>query len=122
MNARVLTTLLVLACAARAWGQDMKPGQSKADAQAEDPKARAIREAYEEQLRRDRQEVTINAKNATVAQIVEEFRRQTGWNIVVDFKNIPEDYRIDEFRVEKEKAREALDAFVSQGRAVRWRC
>ena len=66
MNARVLTTLLVVAFAARAWGQDMKPGQSKADAQAEDPKARAIREAYEEQLRRYRQEVTIGAKNATV--------------------------------------------------------
>jgi type IV pilus assembly protein PilQ len=114
MNARVLTTLLVLACAARAWGQNMKPGQSKPDAQAEDPKAKAIREAYEEQLRRDRQEVTINAKNATVPQIVEEFRRQTGWNIVVDYKNIPEDYRIDEFRVEKEKAKEALDAFVSK--------
>ena len=61
MNARVLTTLLVVAFAARAWGQDMKP---KSD-QAEDPKAKAIREAYEEQLRRDRQEVTINVKNAT---------------------------------------------------------
>jgi type IV pilus assembly protein PilQ len=114
MNARVLTTLLVLAFGARAWAQDMKSGQSRADAQAEDPKAKAIREAYEEQLRRDRQEVTINAKNATVAQIVEEFRRQTGWNIVVDFKNIPEDYRIDDFRVEKEKAKVALDAFVSK--------
>jgi type IV pilus assembly protein PilQ len=114
MNARVLTTLLVLAVGARAWAQDMKPGQAKPDAQGEDPKAKAIREAYEEQLRRDRQEVTINARNATVTQIVEEFRRQTGWNIVVDYKNIPEDYRIDEFRVEKEKAREALDAFVTK--------
>jgi type IV pilus assembly protein PilQ len=111
MNARVLTTLLVLAFAARAYGQDMKP---KAEAQAEDPKAKAIREAYEEQLRRDRQEVTINLKNTTVNQIVEEFRRQTGWNIVVDYKNIPEDYRIDEFRVEKQKAKTALDAFVSK--------
>jgi type II secretory pathway component GspD/PulD (secretin) len=110
MNARVLTTLLVVALAARAWGQDMKP---KSD-QGEDPKAKAIREAYEEQLRRDRQEVTINVKNATVNQIVEEFRRQTGWNIVVDYKNIPEDYRIDEFRVEKQKAKGALDAFVNK--------
>ena len=114
MNARVLTTLLVVACAARAWGQDMKPAQSRPDSQAEDPKAKAIREAYEEQLRRDRQEVTVNVKNATVGQIVEEFRRQTGWNIVVDYKNIPEDYRIDELRIEKEKAKSALDAFVSK--------
>ena len=71
-GACVLTTLLALAFAAQAWGQDLKPAQSKSDSQAEDPKAKAIREAYEEQLRRDRQEVTIKVKNATVDQIVDE--------------------------------------------------
>jgi hypothetical protein len=81
-------------------------------ASAEDPKARAIREAYEEQLRRDRQEVTIQTKNATVDQVVEEFRRQTGWNIILDHKNIPSDLRVDEMRVTKENARAALDAFA----------
>jgi type II secretory pathway component GspD/PulD (secretin) len=115
IGARVcLTMLLALAFAARAWAQDMKPAQTKPDSQAEDPKARAIREAYEEQLRRDRQEVTLNFKNATIDQIVDEFRRQTGWNIVIDKKNIPEDYRVDELRIEKEKAKAALDAFVSK--------
>jgi type II secretory pathway component GspD/PulD (secretin) len=115
VRARVcLTTLLALAVGAQAWAQDMKPVQSRPESQAEDPKARAIREAYEEQLRRDRQEVTINVKNATIDQVVDEFRRQTGWNIVVDKKNIPEDFRVDEFRVEKEKARAALDAFVAK--------
>jgi type IV pilus assembly protein PilQ len=114
-GARVcLTTLLVLAFAARAWGQDMKPAQPRPDAQGEDPKARAIREAYDEQLRRERQEVTIKARNATVDTIVDEFRRLTGWNIVVDKKNIPEDYRIDELIIEKEKARAALAAFVAK--------
>jgi type IV pilus assembly protein PilQ len=109
-----LMTLLALSAAARVWAQDMKPLQSRPESQAEDPKAKAIREAYEEQLRRDRQEVTINVKNATVDQVVDEFRRQTGWNIVIDKKNIPEDYRIDELRVEKERATAALDAFVSK--------
>ena len=114
-GARVcLTTLLVLAFAARTWGQDMKPAQPRPDAQGEDPKARAIREAYDEQLRRERQEVTIKARNATVDTIVDEFRRLTGWNIVVDKKNIPEDYRIDELIIEKEKARAALAAFVAK--------
>jgi hypothetical protein len=89
---------------------------SAAPIPVEDPKARAIREAYEEQLRRDRQEVTINAKNATVNQVVEEFRRQTGWNIIVDHKSIPSDYRVDEMRVAKEDARAALDAFVVANR------
>jgi type IV pilus assembly protein PilQ len=121
VRARVcLATLLALAVGTQAWAQDpSRAGQEpktamRPESQAEDPKARAIREAYEEQLRRDRQEVTINVKNATVDQVVDEFRRQTGWNIVIDKKNIPEDYRIDEFRVEKEKARAALDAFVEK--------
>jgi len=114
-GARVcLTMLSVLVCAAPVMAQDMKPAQSKPDAQAEDPKAKAIREAYEEQLRRERQEVTIVQHNATIDQIVEDFRRQTGWNIVVDKKNIPEDYRVDDLRIEKEKARDALAAFVSK--------
>src|SRR6185436_14518004 len=65
-------------------------------------------------LRRDRQEVTINIKNGTIDQVVDEFRRQTGWNVVIDKKNIPEDFRIDEFRVDKEKAKAALDAFASK--------
>jgi type IV pilus assembly protein PilQ len=103
----------VLAFASLSWGQDVKPAQpAKQDAQAEDPKAKAIRETYEEQLRRDRQEVTLRRRNATVDEIVQDFRGQTGWNIVLDKKNIPEDYRIDEFIVDKERARAALDAFV----------
>lgn len=114
-GARVcLTTLVALIFAARAWGQEMKPAQTAPDAQAEDPKAKAMREAYEEQLRRDRQEVTLNFRNATVDQIVDEFRRQTGWNIVIDKKNIPDDFRVDEFRVEKEKAFAALQAFAAK--------
>src|SRR5258706_7595450 len=108
IGARVLMTLLALAFSAQAWGQDMKASQG------EDPKAKAIREAYEAELRRDRQEVTVNIKTGTIDQVVDEFRRQTGWNIVIDKKNIPEDFRVDEFRVDKEKAKAALDAFASK--------
>jgi len=114
-GARVcLTMLMALVCSAPVLAQEMKPAQTKPDAQAEDPKAKAIREAYEEQLRRERQEVTIVQHNATVDQIVEDFRRQTGWNIVLDKKNIPDDYRVDDLRIEKEKAKSALAAFVSK--------
>jgi hypothetical protein len=109
-----LTMLAVVVCGAPVLAQEMKPAQSKPDTQAEDPRAKAIREAYEEQLRRERQEVTIVQHNATIDQIVEDFRRQTGWNIVVDKKNIPEDYRVDDLRIEKEKARDALAAFVAK--------
>lgn len=109
-----LTMLAILVCAAPVMAQEMKPAQSRPDAQAEDPKAKAIREAYEEQLRRERQEVTIVQHNATIDQIVEDFRRQTGWNIVVDKKNIPEDFRVDDLRIEKEKAKDALAAFVAK--------
>ncbi len=114
-GARVWLTLFALALgASAAWSQEPKPAAAKADAQAEDPKAKAVREAYEEQLQRERQEVTIKVRNATVDQVVDEFRRQTGRNIVVDKKNIPEDFRIDEFIVEKELVRSALDAFVAK--------
>lgn len=103
------TMLAVLAAATALRAQDAKP---PATPQEQDPRARAVREAYEEQLRRDRQEVTIKVRNASVDQIVDEFRRQTQWNIVVDRRNIPDDYRVDEFIVEAEPARKALEAFA----------
>jgi type IV pilus assembly protein PilQ len=114
-GARVWMTMFAVALgAAVASAQDPKAAPAKADAQAEDPKAKAVREAYEEQLQRERQEVTIKARNATVDAVVEEFRRQTGWSIVVDKKNLPEEYRIDEFIVEKERARTAMEAFIAK--------
>ncbi len=111
----VLSMLIAAAFGFAAWGQEpagpAKPAQAAPD---EDPRAKAIREAYEEQLRRERQEVTMTERNASVAQIVEQFRRQTGWNIVVDYKNIDDTYRIDEFIVVREQARKALEAFATK--------
>ena len=50
---------------------------------AEDSRAQAVREAYEEQLRRDRQAVTIKARNGALDATIDEFSRQTGWNMIV---------------------------------------
>ncbi len=114
-GARIWTTMLaMLVGAAAVRAQDVKPGQQPPPASDQDPRARAVREAYEEQLRKDRQEVTIKVRNATVDQVVDEFRRQTQWNIVVNRQNIPDDYRVDEFIVEAEPARKALEAFAAK--------
>jgi type IV pilus assembly protein PilQ len=111
-GAQVWMTVFALSLAAEAaWAQEPRVA---ADPQAEDPKAKAVREAYEEQLQRERQEITIKVRNATVDQIVDEFRRQTGRNIVLDKKNVPEDYRVDEFIVEKEMFSTALEAFLAK--------
>jgi type IV pilus assembly protein PilQ len=115
---------MALASGIWAWGQDPAAQPPKPQAppppsgpQAspdEDPKAKAIREAYEEQLRRERMEITMTHRNASITTIVDDFRRQTGWNIVVDYRNIPDDYRVDEFVVQKEPARKALEAFAKK--------
>lgn len=115
LSLAVFAALALTAAPARAQQEPPPaPPAGGAGAQEMDPRAKAIREAYEERLRRERQQVTIRVRNATVAQIVEEFRRQTGWNIVVDYRNIPDDYRVDEFIVENEPARRALEAFAAK--------
>lgn len=117
-GARVGLTMLALCfAAAQARAQAASPAagaQQPPAAGDQDPRARAVREAYEEQLRRERQEVTVKVRNASVDQIVDDFRRQTQWNIVVDRRNIPDDFRVDEFIVEAEPARRALEAFAAK--------
>jgi type IV pilus assembly protein PilQ len=119
-GARVgLTLSIVASLAAWAYAQEPKPapppqapkspGQGSQDM---DPRAKAIKEALDEQVRRERRLVTISRVNATIDEIVEDFRRQADWNIVVDHRNIPEDYRVGEFRVKDEPARKALEAFA----------
>lgn len=80
----------------------------------EDPRARAIREAYEEQLRRERQVVSMDFKNAPVDQVIEEFRRQGGINIDVDRRNFPEPFVVGEFKVVNEPLMRALQAFADK--------
>ncbi|HXX93799.1 MAG TPA: hypothetical protein VEN81_09205 [Planctomycetota bacterium] len=115
IGARLLiTTSVVLALGGLVRAQEPKPSPATptASGQEMDPRAKAVKEAYEEQLRRDRQQVSISKRNARIAEIVDEFRRQLGWNIVVDYKNIPDDFVVQEFRVENEPARKALDTFA----------
>jgi type II secretory pathway component GspD/PulD (secretin) len=107
----VLTWIVAAVLVSVAWGQE--PPKPPAPAgQDTDPRAKAIRDQLEEQIRRERQQVTIKVRNARIAQIVEEFRRQTSWNLVVDYRNIPDDFLVDEFIVENEPARRALDLFA----------
>ncbi len=108
-GARLCLALLV-ALPAHVLAQDVSPpGTSQ-----EDPRARAIREAYEEQLRRERQVVTMDFRNAPADQVIEEFRRQSGLNIDVDRRNFPEPFVIDEFKVENEPVMKALQAFADK--------
>ncbi len=110
----LLAFLLVPSAALLA--QDPKPAPPQArpavGGQEEDPTARTVRETQEEQLRRERKVVNLNLRNATIKEVVEVFRKQTPWNLVVDMRNIPEDYKIDELILSDEPARKALEAFA----------
>lgn len=115
IGARVLlTTMAALAVGAFARAQDTK-ASPPAGGQDMDPRAKAIKEAYDDQIRRDRQLITLRKRGAKIAEIVDEFRKQVGWNVVVDYKNIPDDFVIDEFIVENEPARKALETFAKKG-------
>jgi type IV pilus assembly protein PilQ len=107
MRGARLWLALLLGLSAPLRAQEVAPPGST----QEDPRARAIREAYEEQLRRERQVVSMDFKNAPVDQIIEEFRRQGGINIDVDRRNFPEPFVIDEFKVVNEPLMRALQAF-----------
>lgn len=108
-------TLLILALAGRTQAQEGKaPAAAPGVDQSEDAKAKALREAYEEQLRRERQLVTIKARNARVQDVVEMFRAQAGVNILLDTRNFPDDFRVDEFVVDNESFRKALEGFAAK--------
>jgi len=115
IGARILiTTLAALTLGGLVRAQEPKPPAQpvSGSGQEMDPRAKAVKEAYEDQIRRERLQVTISKRNAKIAEIVDEFRRQIGWNIVVDYKNIPDDFLVADFRVENEPARRALEAFA----------
>ena len=79
----------------------------------------AARESLERNLRAALQgldvRVTMDFRNARVEEIIEEFRRQVRTiNFVVDLKNVPEEFRIDEFIVRNEPWRNALRVFADK--------
>ena len=79
----------------------------------------AARESLERNLRAALQgldvRVTMDFRNARVEEIVEEFRRQVRTiNFVIDLKNVPEEFRIDDFVVRNEPWRTALKVFAEK--------
>ncbi len=79
----------------------------------------AAREALERNLRASLQgldvKVTMEYRNARVEEIIEDFRRQVRTiNFIADLKNVPEEFRIDEFIVRNEPWRSALNAFADK--------
>ncbi len=110
MRGARLCLALLLALTAHVLAQD----GSRTGTLQEDPKARAIREDYEEQLRRERQVVTMKYRNAPVDLIVDDFRRQSGLNVDVDRRNFPDPFVVDEFDVANEPVMRALQAFADK--------
>ncbi|HZN60947.1 MAG TPA: hypothetical protein VFC90_00950 [Planctomycetota bacterium] len=79
----------------------------------------AARESLERNLRATLQgldvRVTMEFRNARVEEVVDEFRRQVRTiNFGTDFKNIPEEFRIDEFIVRNEPWKSALNFFAEK--------
>jgi len=112
---------LVFAAAATAAQETPPPPQDPAPQQDKKPVTpeEAARESLERNLRATLQgldvRVTMEFKNARVEEIIEEFRRQVRTiNFVADLKNVPEEFRIDEFIVRNEPWRSALGVFVEK--------
>lgn len=116
MRMRMHAAWVTLVLAGTAWAQQVKDEKKPAPVAVpqEDPKAKALREAYESEIRRERREVTLKFKNAKVEEVVQAFREQGGINVVLDRRNFPEDFRIDEFEVTNEPFRKALEAFTAK--------
>lgn len=103
----------ILAFAAVAFAQDKKDQES-----AEDRIRRQMLEELTKRAQAGEKLVTIDVKDATIEQVVDEFRKQTGMNFDVDYRNIPDDYKIKTFKLSKVPFREALDAFLAKADLV----
>lgn len=102
----------LLALSAGAWAQDAKPAAPKSD---QDSAVDAQKKALEALAGRQEVRVTIEARNATVQWVVEEFRRQVPYiNFDLDPKGWPEEFRVGEFIVRNEPWRSALTAFLAK--------
>jgi len=102
-----------------ALGQDMKGGAPQQDPTkqptADDLKREAMQKGLEAALKGTDVTVSIQLRNATVQEGVEQFRRQVARvAFIFDYINYPDDYRIDEFIVKDMPWREAFDAFLAK--------
>ena len=125
-----LSVALLLAAGVTVAAQDQPPpppqeppkqDAPKQDASKQDRKPmtpeEAARDALEKNLKASLQgldvRVTMEFRNARVEEIIEEFRRQVRTiNFGTDLKNVPEEFRVDEFIVRNEPWRSALEHFA----------
>jgi type II secretory pathway component GspD/PulD (secretin) len=121
-----LAVSLLLAAATTTAAQETPPAPTppapqeppKQDRKSSTPEE-MVREQLERNLRATLQgldvRVTMEYRNARVEEIIEEFRRQVRTiNFVTDLKNVPEEFRIDEFIVRNEPWRSALNVFAEK--------
>lgn len=105
--------VVALACSLPAFAQE-DPGKEKPQT-PEEVARRQIEENYRALLSSQDVRVTMEFRNARVQEIVEEFRRQVrSMNFDLDARNIPDEYRVEEFKVRNEPWRSALEAFAKK--------
>jgi type IV pilus assembly protein PilQ len=132
LNLSYLAIALLLAAITTTAAQETPPAppppapQEQPKAQEppkEDKKPQSPEEVAREQLERNLRatlqgvdvKVTMEFRNARVQEIIEEFRRQVRTiNFVADLRNVPEEFRIDEFIVRNEPWRSAFSAFIAK--------
>jgi type II secretory pathway component GspD/PulD (secretin) len=128
LNLSYLSVAILLAAITTVAAQDTPPAPpptppqeqpAKQDAPKPQSPEEAAREQLEKNLRATLQgvdvRVTMEFRNARVEEVVDEFRRQVRTiNFIADLKNVPEEFRIDEFIVRNEPWRSALNAFITK--------
>lgn len=114
---------LVLVCAWSAAAQDdrnpqpPKPAPDAPKKQEGPSKDELLRQLTYAQLR-ERQRVWIEKQDATIDEIVDEFRKQSGIDILLDASNIPPGYRVRQFIVRNAPFREAFEHFLKMAELV----
>lgn len=101
---KILACLSVLAFA----------GGASAQESAEERIRRQMLEEMTKRVQDGEKLVTLDLKDATIEQVLDEFRKQTGISIDLDPRNLPEEFRVKVFKVTKVPFREAFDAFLAK--------
>jgi type IV pilus assembly protein PilQ len=115
---------LAPAFSAAAWAAQDNPQPAPQKPAPEPPKKQEgvskddlLRQLTYAQLR-ERQRVWIEKQDATVEEIVDEFRKQSGVDILLDASNIPPGYRVRQFIVRNAPFREAFEHFLKMAELV----
>jgi type IV pilus assembly protein PilQ len=101
-----------------------KQEPAKKEASQEKPKTsrdeaiKAEIEALQAKIRREEGNITIILQDAKIQDVVDEFRKQVTISIVADLRNVPDDFRIPEFKVVNVPFREAFNHFLSLAQMV----